>query len=163
MRFVKGGEGGHAVECTRADGRVVRYDLPSGDGLPRALLRFVVEDTLRLRGGWFDLLARAEAVPDAGPPWDADDFAEARPEALGLAEVITACFAEEIRDDFSESEGFEDALREACAEQGVALADRVTADGLRMVRMRLVTFDRQWSDLEPGEAVQVAFQVPSRR
>lgn len=157
IQFTKYGGKQDWMECIRDNGTSTRCPMPKQGILPHDFVHYVVEDTLRLKRGFYGILAIGVGFPNSAHPWDAADFQlNDLSEAL-QAESLVECFQSEMWNDFEVSENFWEILKITCSQRSVPAPSHITENDLQQVRSRLRAYTEQWDALPIGETLTVVF------
>ncbi len=156
-------DGTASLTCVRADGTTTwqRQNGSLGQFFPpHDLTHYAVETTLGYRSGFYGLIAQG---------WNIDDFAKPFPrgpipvEALEV-ELIVSFFETERRSltRMTEAEFNDHAERYQAARQSkrpgaLGSAPRLSESQIDAVRERRSELLRRWSELGPGEAMELPF------
>ena len=185
IRFIKQSKTHNSMECIRLDGSMTRCSLPNQGTLPRALIQFVVEDTLNIRQGIFGAIAAGEELPvdksDLHPHHMQSHQAHTgslldqieQTETLQI-EALVECLQTEILDAHWDKHTEETVEPPSAARPEFGLSDdrfqpllaiacqqrqvdlpKVSESQIQRVRSRLQTFSYQWHELPIDASVEL--------
>jgi len=159
IRIKKGADGRTSLSCTRADGTTTWRRLQGGQAqfFPRHdLTHYAVETVLGHPKGFYGLVAAGWDLSDFGSPWPRGRI----PGDANLTELIVGFFDLERRTGERASvEELNDQIAEFSAENGLPKPDEMSEDDLARVRQRRAELFALWDAVEPGDALELPFEV----
>lgn len=185
IRFIKQSHTHNSMECIRLDGSVTRCSFPNQGTVPRALIQFVVEDTLNIRQGIFGAIAAGKEIPVEDGTMhphqthphqaDTESFLDQIEQIETLQiEALIQCFQTEMIDAHWREypEGTVDPLSVARSHSDVSddrfqklltlacqqrQVDRpdFLESQIQRVRSRLRTFSHQWNELPVDASIEL--------
>ena len=166
IRFKRHPDGSASLTCLRADGTSTWQRQNGSHGLvfpPHDLTHYAVETTLGYRSGFYGLIADGWDIADFAKPWPKG----AIPVEAQEVELIVGFFDTERRSftQMKEAEFNDHAERYLAARRStkpgaLGVAPRVSEEEIEGVRACRAELLSRWARLEPGEALELAFDRP---
>jgi len=168
IRFKRHPDGTASLTCVRADGTSTWQRQQGSLGVvfpPHDLTHYAVETTLGYRNGFYGLIAQG---------WNIDDFAKPFPRGpipveAQEVELIVGFFDTERRSltQMTEAEFNDHAERYLAARQSkrpgaLGTAPRLSESQIEAVRQCRSVLLARWSELGPGEAMELTFPASAR-
>ena len=163
IRIVKRTDGGSVLSCTRADGSVTwqRQEGKNAAFFPvHDLTHYAVETTLGHDRGFYGLVAEGWDIGDFGSPWPRGpmpDDAVTSELIVGFLDAERAGGVQWTAEDLNEKAELYNA-EHGRAPRWAALTD----DDLTRVRKTARALIERWRTLNPGEAIELLFDVSAR-
>jgi hypothetical protein len=162
IRIKKGTDGRNSLSCTRADGTTTWQRQQGGQAafFPKHdLTHYAVETALGLRQGFYGLVSTGWDFSDFGSPWPRGKL----PPEANISEMIVGFFDLERRiaervaaDDLNQK------LAEYCAQNRLPPERQLSEDDLARVRAKRAELFAKWDAVEPGNALEVVFDLSGR-
>jgi len=159
IRIKKGTDGRNSLSCTRADGTTTWQRQQGGQAafFPKHdLTHYAVETALGLAQGFYGLVAAGWDFSDFGSPWPRGKL----PPEANISEMIVGFF------DFERSSGergtaseLNRTLADFCVDNGLPPRRQLSDDDLARVRAKRAEVFSRWDTLEPGNALEVVFDL----
>ncbi len=161
IRIKKNKDGRTSLSCTRADGTTTWQRQEGGQArfFPRHdLTHYAVETVLGHRQGFYGLVAAGWDLADFGTPWPRGRL----PKDANLSEIIVGFFdRERASGERWAAAGLNDELASFAAENGLPLPDAISEDDLARIRRRRAELFAEWDAIEPGDALELSFDLSS--
>jgi hypothetical protein len=161
IRIKKDRDGRTTLSCTRADGTTTWQRREGGQAafFPRHdLTHYAVETALRRTDGFYGLVAWGWDLSDFGTPWPRGKL----PPGANIAEMIVGFF--DLERSTGERRSAEDLnllLSEYCEQNDLPEERPLTEDDIAKVRAMRAELFARWDAVEPGQALEVVFEVVS--
>jgi hypothetical protein len=162
IRIKKGTDGRNSLSCTRADGTTTWQRQQGGQAafFPKHdLTHYAVETTLGFCEGFYGLVSAGWDFSDFGSPWPRGKL----PPEASISEMIVGFFDLERRiaervaaDDLNQK------LAEYCAENRLPPQRQLSEDDLARVRAKRAELFAKWEAVEPGNALEIVFDLSGR-
>jgi len=162
IRIKKGTDGRNSLSCTRADGTTTWQRQQAGQAafFPKHdLTHYAVETVLGFPHGFYGLVSTGWDFSDFGSPWPRGKL----PPEANISEMIVGFFDLERRiaervaaDDLNQK------LAEYCAENRLPPERQLSEDDLARVRAKRAELFAKWDAVEPGNALEVVFDLSGR-
>jgi hypothetical protein len=162
IRIKKGTDGRNSLSCTRADGTTTWQRQQGGQAafFPKHdLTHYAVETALGFREGFYGLVSAGWDFSDFGSPWPRGKL----PPEANISEMIVGFFDLERRiaervaaDDLNQK------LAEYCAENRLPPERQLSEDDLARVRAKRAELFAKWDAVEPGNTLEVVFDLSGR-
>ena len=166
IRFKRHPDGTASLTCLRADGTSTWQRQQGSLGLvfpPHDLTHYAVETSLGYRHGFYGLIADGWDISDFAKPWPKG----AIPVEAQEVELIVGFFDTERRSltQMTETEFNDHAERYLAARRSskpgsLGVAPRLTGDEIDAVRRRHTDLLQRWSQVGPGESLELPFDRP---
>jgi PP-loop superfamily ATP-utilizing enzyme len=159
IRIKKGKDGRTSLSCARADGTVTwqRQEGKQAAFFPKHdLTHCAVESVLEQRQGFYGLVADGWDFSDFGTPWPRGRL----PAEANVSEMIVGFFdGERQTGETNTATDLNRRIAEYCAEHGLPLRRELTEEDLTRVRQRRAELFAKWDAVEPGNALEIPFEV----
>lgn len=159
IRIKKNADGRSSLSCTRADGSTTWQSMKNAQAafFPRHdLTHYAVETVLGHRAGFYGLVAAGWDLADFGTPWPRGPM----PKESVLSEMIVGFLdVERASGELARADGLNQRLREFSVEHGLAEPPVLTDDDLWAVRQKRGELFAMWDAVEPGSALELAFEL----
>lgn len=166
IRIKKNADGRTSLTCSRADGSTTWQTLSGGQAafFPRHdLTHYAVETVLGNGRGFYGLIASGWELTDFGKPWPRGRI----PLDAVLSETIVGLLdLERGSGDLIRAADINCRLEDVCAENGAAPPREISEEDLARIRRRRGELFAQWEAVEPGNALELPFDLspaPTRR
>ena len=162
IRLSRKPDGTTVLACTRADGsQTWQRHRRHAEFFPlHDLTHYAIETVLGLRFGFYGLLASGWNISDFGTR-TVPEYAAAE---AALAEVAVGLLdGERATGERSDADAFNEALAGVLAQTGRTLDRCVTDEELAAVRRLWAELAKRWAGVEPGEAMELSFDVVQHR
>ncbi|HMB92492.1 MAG TPA: hypothetical protein VKP65_16685 [Rhodothermales bacterium] len=156
IRLTKKPDGTSVLVCTRPNGSAT-WQRHRGAFFPlHDLTHYAVETVLRLRFGFYGLLAHGWHITDFG---ERAIPAEAQADAT-LAEAVVGLMDQERATGIvPDTKDFNEMLAAVYQELGVPLDRSLTEDTLQTIRARFTDLAGRWKQVEPGGTLELPFEI----
>ncbi len=159
IRIKKAKDGRTALSCTRADATVTwqRQEGQQAAFFPKHdLTHCAVEAVLGLRGGFYGLIAAGWDFSDFGSPWPRGRL----PVEANISEMIVGFFdIERSTGEMDTASEVNRKISEYCAELGLPSRRKFTEEDLTRVRRRREELFAKWDAVQPGDALEIPFEI----
>jgi hypothetical protein len=159
IRIKKGTDGRTALSCTRADGTTTWQRQEGGQAafFPRHdLTHYAVESALRRHDGFYGLVSAGWDLSDFGTPWPRGKL----PPEANISEMIVGFFdLERSTGERGTAGDLNRMLSEYCNQNGLPQEQPLTEDDVGRVRALRAELFARWDAVEPGQALEVVFDV----
>jgi hypothetical protein len=161
IRIKKGTDGRTALSCTRADGTTTWQRQEGGQAafFPRHdLTHYAVETALGRADGFYGLVSAGWDLSDFGTPWPRGKL----PPEANISEIIVGFFdLERSTGERGTALDLNRMVAEYCAENSLPSEAQLTEDDVARVRAMRAKLFEQWDAVEPGDALEVVFDLAS--
>jgi hypothetical protein len=161
IRIKKGKDRRTALSCIRADGTTTwqRQEGAQATFFPRHdLTHCAVETALGHREGFYGLVSAGWDFSDFGSPWPRGRL----PAEASISEMIVGLFDMERRiGERVSADEVNQKLAEYSVENGLAWGRELTEADLARVRAKRAELFEKWDAVQPGEALEIPFEVES--
>ena len=156
VRFTKNSPGAAAdtLTCVRTDGIITTGDMPRQGVLPRAVICYVAESTLRWLDGFFGTIARGGKC-EPGRMKKSGRGGTQHEQGL-QSEALVECLEAGLWGGATEPAKFEKSLQAACRQRAVP-PPKISGDKLEALRTALREFGAAWRPLNPGQSIERNF------
>ena len=159
IRIKKNKDGRISLSCTRADGTTTWQRQEGGQArfFPRHdLTHYAVETVLGHCKGFYGLVAAGWDLSDFGTPWPRGRL----PKDANLAEIIVGFLdRERASGERWTAAALNDLLASFAGENALPLPEKISEDHLARIRERRAELFAQWDAVEPGEALELPFDL----
>jgi len=162
IRIKKGTDGRNSLSCTRADGTTTWQRQQGGQAafFPKHdLTHYAVETVLGFPHGFYGLVSAGWDFSDFGSPWPRGKL----PPEASISEMIVGFLDLERRvAERVAAEDLNQKLAEYCAENRLPPQRQLSEDDLARVRAKRAELFVKWDAVEPGNALEVVFDLSGR-
>ena len=159
IRIKKNADGRSSLSCTRADGSTTWQSMKNAQAafFPRHdLTHYAVETVLRHPRGFYGMVAAGWDLTDFGTPWPRGPM----PSESVLSEMIVGLLdLERASGALVTADDVNQRLAQFCAENGLPDPKVLTDDDLSAVRQKRGELFAKWDAVEPGNALELAFEL----
>ncbi len=159
IRIKKGTDGRSSLSCTRADGTTTWQRQQGGQAafFPKHdLTHYAVETELGIRQGFYGLVAAGWEFSDFGSPWQRGKL----PPAANISEMIVGFFDLERSSGERGTAGeLNRTLADFCADHRLSPQGQLSEGDLARVRAKRAELFARWDAVEPGNALEVVFEL----
>ena len=158
IRIKKSKDGRTALSCVRPDGTITWQRQEGGNAafFPRHdLTHYAVETMLVQRQGFYGLVADGWDFSDFGSPWPRGRL----PVEANVSEIIVGFF--DLERSSGEALPLNDLnakLAQYCAENRIT-SRKLSEDDVSRIRQKRAELFARWDAVEPGETLEVPFEV----
>jgi hypothetical protein len=159
VRIKKGKDGRVALSCVREDGSTTWQRQQGGQAafFPKHdLTHYAVESTLRLRQGFYGLVAAGWDFSDFGTPWP-----RGRPPLeANISEMIVGFLdLERASGEHRPAKELNHTISEFCAENAAPAWRAISEDDLGEMRQARAELFASWEAVKPGDALEISFDA----
>jgi hypothetical protein len=163
VQITKRTDGGAVLKCIRADGSET-WQKQQGHQAAffplHDLTHFAVESELGIRDAFYGLIADGWSIDDTGARGVA---AKLPPDAIFVENVVGTLDSERASGSRWTAAEFNENTERFALNGGRPVPRKLTDDELARVRKRRAELFSQWSELQPGQTLELTFDSPLLR